>query len=409
MDQKELISAIEEKVEVAKKNWQKEVEDKTKGFESKLEKAIDKLVEESKGFDAKNEEKFNDFKKSMEKDFDDLALKMNDKGQELKPVSFKDAVAKGVEKQLEEIKGNARGRRETIIDLKSMGFENFTNYDTFTQDIRNTVIPTMEESFHVRNILSRGTTTGATLYYPKATGKTGDGPGAWDYNRSTVASTPAKPAFAMNFERMAAPVEWIAGILTLPIEMLEDLSWLTSYLATYAPIELLKEEDDQILNGDGTGNTLNGLINTAEAYNGSYLIGIERIIDAAYGQLGQDNFDMPTNVLLNPRDIVDIMLNKAAGSQEYNLPEGAVGIVGGRLQIGGLTVNKTNKITQGDFLIGDFVRGAALVTRSAMQLRFFDQNKDNVEKNMMTIRIEERVALPKFYENAFIYGTLTES
>jgi len=30
MDQKELISAIEEKVEVAKKNWQKEVEDKTK-------------------------------------------------------------------------------------------------------------------------------------------------------------------------------------------------------------------------------------------------------------------------------------------------------------------------------------------------------------------------------------------
>ena len=54
---------------------------------------------------------------------------------------------KGVEKQLEEIKGNARGRRETIVDLKSMGFENFTNYDTFVQDIRNEVIPTMEEVF----------------------------------------------------------------------------------------------------------------------------------------------------------------------------------------------------------------------------------------------------------------------
>jgi len=119
---------------------------------------------------------------------------------------------------------------------------------------------------------------------------------------------------------------------------------------------------------------------------------------------------MPTNVLLNPRDIVAIMLNKAAGgSGTYDLPEGAVGIVGGRLQIGGLTVNKTNKITQGNFLVGDFVRGAALVTRSAMQLRFFEQNKDNVEKNMMTIRIEERIALPKFYEDAFIYGALTES
>lgn len=407
MDQKELLAAIEDKVEVAKSKWAKEVEDKTKGFDTKLQTAIDKLVEESKNFDTKNEEKFNEFKKAVQKDFDDLALTMNEKDQKVNRVSFKDAVTKGVEKQLEEIKGNARGRRETIVDLKSMGFENFTNYDTFVQDIRNEVIPTMEESFHVRNILGRGTTTGSTLYYPKATGKTGTGPGAWDYDRSTVANTVVKPAFAMNFERVTAPVEWIAGILTLPIEMLEDLSWLTSYLATYAPIELLKEEDDQILNGVGTGNTLNGLINTASAYNGSYTVGIERIIDAAYGQLGQLNFDMPTNVLLNPRDIVAIMLNKASTSGEYNLPEGAVGIVGGRLQIGGLTVNRTNKITQGDFLVGDFLRGAALVTRSAMQLRFFDQNKDNVEKNMMTIRIEERVALPKFYEDAFITGSLT--
>jgi HK97 family phage major capsid protein len=268
----------------------------------------------------------------------------------------------------------------------------------------------MEESFHVRNILSRGTTEGNMLYYPKALGKTGTGPDVWNYDKTTVASTVVKPPFEMTFESVSAPVRWIAGILTLPVEMLEDISWLTSYLATYAPIELLKVEDDQILNGDGTGINLNGLINTAEAYNGSYLVGIERIIDAAYGQLGQSNFDMPTNVLLNPRDIVAIMLNKASGgSGTYDLPEGAVGIVGGRLQIGGLTVNKTNKITQGDFLVGDFVRGAALVTRSAMQLRFFEQNKDNVEKNMMTIRIEERIALPKFYEDAFIYGALTSS
>lgn len=408
MDQKELLSAIEEQVKVAKEKWAKEVDSKGQEFEGKLQKAIDKLVEDSKNFDTKNTEKFEAFKKSVEKDFDDLALKMTEKNQEAKQVSFKDAIAKGLEANIGEIKGNARDRRSTVIDLKSMGFENFPNYTTFVQDVRNQVIPTMEEAFHVRQILSAGTTTGSTLYYPKATGKTGTGPGPWDYDRATVASTTAKPAFAMNFERVTAPVEWIAGILTLPIEMLEDLSWLTSYLATYAPIELLKEEDDQILNGDGTGNTLNGLINTADAYSGSYTVGIERIIDAAYGQLGESNFDMPTNVLLHPRDIVAIILNKASGgSGTYDLPEGTVGVVGGRLQIGGLTVNKTNKITQGDFLVGDFVRGAALVTRSAMQLRFFDQNKDNVEKNMMTVRIEERVALPKFYEDAFIYGSLS--
>jgi len=410
MDQKDLLAAIESSVGVAKEKWAKEVENKTSNFESRLEKAIEKLQEESKDFDTKNAGKFDDFKKSMEKDFDSLSATLTDKSSEnAKAVSFKDAVTKGISENGDKMKeAYARGQRFEL-NLKDMGFEDFTSYDTFTQDIRNQVVPQMEEAFHVRQILSSGSTTGNTLYYPKALGKTGSGPGTWDYDKSVVASTVAKPSFEMTFESMSAPVKWIAGILRLPIEMLEDLTWLSSYLATYAPIELFKAEDAQILNGNGLTTNLSGIIPTASAYNGSYTVGVERIIDAAYGQLGQSDFDMPTNVLLNPRDIVAIMLNKASTSGEYNLPEGAVGIVGGRLQIGGLTVNKTNKIDAGDFLVGDFVRGAALVTRSAPQLRFFDQDVDNVQKNMVTIRIEERVALPKFYEDAFIYGALTGS
>ena len=66
-----------------------------KGFDTKLQTAIDKLVEESKNFDAKNEEKFNEFKKAVQKDFDDLALTMNEKDQKVNRVSFKDAVTKG--------------------------------------------------------------------------------------------------------------------------------------------------------------------------------------------------------------------------------------------------------------------------------------------------------------------------
>lgn len=409
MDQKDLLAAIEDKVELAKTKWAKEVEDKTKGFDTKLQTAIDKLVEDSKNFDTKNEQKFDDFKKAIEKDFDDLSLKMTDKGDNSKAVSFKDAVTKGITEQASKMLEAKHRGHVHVMELKDMGFEDFTNYNIFTQDVRNTVIPTMEESFHVRNILSRGSTSGNVVYFPKALGKTGDGPDTWDYDRSNIANTVAKPSFEMTFGSVSAPVKWIAGILRLPVEMLEDLPWLASYLSTYAPIELLKVEDDQLLNGAGAGNDINGIINTAEAYNGSYTVGIEKIIDAAYGQLGQGNFDMPTNVLLNPRDIVSIILNKATTSGEYNLPEGAVGIVGGRLQIGGLTVNKTNKIDQGDFLVGDFVRGAALVTRSPAQLRFFEQDVDNVQKNMITVRIEERIALAKFYEDAFIYGSLTSS
>ena len=138
-----------------------------------------------------------------------------------------------------------------------------------------------------------------------------------------------------------------------------------------------------------TGLHLNwtGLFPTADAYDGDYTVGIER--NHRCGLRSNARWLMTTDLLINKRDAVGIMLNKATTSGEYNLPEGTVGIVGGRLNIGGITVHRTSKISQGNFLLGDFRRGAALVIKSAPQLRFFEQDRDNVIKNMMTVRIEE--------------------
>lgn len=408
MDQKELISAIEDKVEVAKKHWQSEVDKKGSEFESKLDKALDKLLEESKGFETKNSEKFEEFKKELQKEYDELALSMTEKMTQANKVTFKKAVDLAITKQAEILtEHNARAKNSTVLSLKDMGFENFTDIEEFTTDRRNQVIAELREDFHLRQILTIGQTDGDAVAYPKALPKTGTGPGPWQYNKTTIESTVAKPSFELNFEPMKADVEWIAGILRLPIGMLRSLPWLSSYIATYAPMYLFDAEDNQILNGNGTSPQLDGLIPTADAYDGDYTVGIERIIDAAYGQM-PDGL-MATDLLINKRDAVGIMLNKADTSGLYNLPEGTVGVVGGRLNIGGLTVHRTSKITAGNFLVGDFRRGAALVIKSAPQLRFFEQDVDNVQKNMMTVRIEEELTLVKFYEEAFIYGALTSS
>lgn len=405
MDQKELLSAIEDKVETAKSKWQEEVDKKGSEFERKLEKAIEKLVEESKGFDQKNSEKFEEFKKSIEKDFDELASTMTEKGNDKKELTFRESLVKAVKEEGASLKeAYAKGVQHTL-ELKEMGFDNVTNYGTLTQEVNSGLIQKPEDGFHVRDILSRGTTSANTIHYPRALGKTGTGPAVWDYDRATIENTAAKPEFEFTFDSITANVKWLAGILRLPVEMLEDLPWMTSYLAANAPNELLKAEDNQLLNGNGTGTNFNGIINTAVAYDGTYTVGIERIIDAAYGQLGQANYDSPTDILLNPRDIVKIILNKSTGG-DYNLPEGTVGVVGGALQVGGLRVNKTNQIAVGNFLVGDFRRGAQLVVRSAPQLRFFEQDRDNAIKNMVTVRVEERVALAKFFPEAFVYATL---
>jgi len=111
-------------------------------------------------------------------------------------------------------------------------------------------------------------------------------------------------------------------------------------------------------------------------------------------------------VILNHAEVVDIVLNKASGSGEYDNPNSVVGYVDGQLQIAGLKSHRTNQIGAGQFLVGNF-NHAQIFQRMAPQLRFFEQDRDNVEKNLVTVRIEERLALAILKTTSFIKGDLT--
>ena len=404
MDQKDILAAIEEGTKTLKSDFAKAREEQGVAFDAKVEK----IVEDLKEFTTKEEVEtgLKAAKEELQGNFDQFAAKYKNSAEDKKSKSFKAAIMAGVKESIGDLR-ELTGSASKVIEMKDMGFEDFVGYEIFTRDVSNQVIPNLYESFHMRQILGAGSTQGDTVYYPKATGKTGDGPAPWDYDKTTVTDTVAKADFEMTFDNVSAPVKWIAGILRIPRQMLDDVSWLASYLGAAAPQELLAAEDEQLLNGDGVGNNLSGILANATAYSasGAYS-GVESIVDAAWGQMALVNQNNPTDVILNPVDIVSIILNKASTSGEYNLPNGAVGIVNGQLSLAGLRVQKSNKITANTFLVGDFLRGANLVTRQAPQLRAYEQDRDNVQKNMITFRIEERIALPIFYDEAFVTGEL---
>src|SRR5690606_12632185 len=168
----------------------------------------------------------------------------------------------------------------------------------------------------------------------------------------------------------------------VPREMLDDIDWLESFLRANMLRKLYQAENQQLLNGTGdTNKQLEGIIPIAEAYDGTKLIPIERIVDAAIGQVF-DNGHNASHVVLNSRDAVDLLFNKASGSGEYDQPNGVVGYVDGRLTIAGLNVFTAPSavMTAGQFLTGDFST-SQLVTKLTPELRFFEQNDDDVEKN----------------------------
>jgi HK97 family phage major capsid protein len=61
----------------------------------------------------------------------------------------------------------------------------------------------------------------------------------------------------------------------------------------------------------------------------------------------------------------------------------------------------------GKFLAGDFALGSQLFQRQGMTIEFFDQDRDNVPLNLITIRMEERHGLAVYRPDAFVYGTFT--
>src|SRR5690606_35211766 len=126
----------------------------------------------------------------------------------------------------------------------------------------------------------------------------------------------------------------------------------------------------------------NALTTNSTAYDGTKTIPIEIIYDAAFGQL-RDNYHNPTTILMNSRDVVNLIaLNKASGgSEEYNLPPGTVVTINGQLTIGGVPVIGAPNVPANEFIVMD--RNATeFISRMSPKVRFFEEDRDNVPKNL---------------------------
>lgn len=239
-----------------------------------------------------------------------------------------------------------------------------------------------------RNLLPSGSTSKGTIQYLKENGDVGAA-AVWD-GTGAIADLDAKPGTAPLFDSVTENVIWIAGITRVKREMLDDIEWLQGYLArrlTTGRTGLWVAENVQIFNK---------LVANSVSYDGDKTIPIEMIYDAAFGQLADNYYFNPT-ILMNNRDLVSLIaLNKADGSGEYNLPPGTVVVINGQLTIAGARVIGAPNVTAGTALVYD-ASATEFISRMSPEVRFFEEDRDNVIKNLVTVRAEERI-LPIVYD-----------
>ena len=118
-----------------------------------------------------------------------------------------------------------------------------------------------------------------------------------------------------------------------------------------------------------------------------------------------ENLDREANgILISISDWYTLWLYKAATSGEYTLPVNLIEKVGNQMYVAGVPVYRSTAQTFSDYLVGDWTMGANLVTREPARVEFFVEDGTNVQSNQVTVRIEERVALPVYGSDYFIFG-----
>ncbi|MDO4527426.1 MAG: phage major capsid protein, partial [bacterium] len=106
----------------------------------------------------------------------------------------------------------------------------------------------------------------------------------------------------------------------------------------------------------------------------------------------------PDALLINPDDFYNIMIRKDDNGQYYGggFAAGAYGNgdVAEEPRIWGLKVIPSASVTQGTCFVGAFKAGGSIVRNDeGMRVEFATQNEDDFIKNMITVRIEERMVL----------------
>lgn len=247
----------------------------------------------------------------------------------------------------------------------------------------------------VRDLISQGRMDGNSLEYVQETG--------FNNNAAPVAEGALKPSSDLQFSLVSTSAKVIAHWMKASRQILSDFSQLRSIIDQRLLYGLEFVEEQQLLNGDGTGQNLHGIMPQADAYAAPITIAAATAIDTLRLAALQAEIALfpATGYVLNPADWGGIeLLKDTTGRYIIGNPQGTLSPT-----LWGKPVVTTPAMAAGDFLTGAFKLGAQVFDRwdARVEVGYVD---DDFIRNLVTVLAEERLALAVYRPEAFITGEL---
>jgi HK97 family phage major capsid protein len=266
--------------------------------------------------------------------------------------------------------------------------------------VRNTrlagLIAPPERRLTVRDLITPGQMDGNALEYVKETGFTN--------NAAPVAEGAAKPQTDLKFDLVSTTAKVIAHYVKASRQIMSDAPMLASYIDGRLLYGLAFKEEQQLLNGDGTGQNLLGIIPQATAFVAPGGLAAANSMDQMrLAMLQTELAEYPaTGHVMNPIDWTRIeLLKDSTGQYIIGNPQGGIAP-----RLWNLPVVATQAMAQDKFLTGAFRLACQLFDRWRARVELATENEDDFIKNLVTILCEERLALAVYRPEALIYGDL---
>lgn len=216
-----------------------------------------------------------------------------------------------------------------------------------------------------------------------------------------------KAESSITFELKSMPIATVAHFIKISKQLMDDAPAITAYIDQRMRYGVELREENQLLAGDGLTGNINGLLNSGNYTVFTPGVGVKAMDNIRKAITIAEQADyVPNAVIMNPADVEALDLEKASDGHFVNNGTSSPRIAMPTMAWG-LPVVKSNAITAGQFLVGAFDMAAASWQRQGITVDLFEQDGDNVQKNLLTLRAEKRCALTVFRPASLVGGTLT--
>lgn len=281
-------------------------------------------------------------------------------------------------------------------------------FEIVTQEVDLTIVRPYRRPL-VSDLLGTGTISGTSVKYFVE--------GAAEGTITAVAEGGQKPQIHfVDPTTKTDTVKKIAAWWDTSDEMVEDMPFWVSEINNRGLYMLAQAEENQLLNGDGTGANLQGILLRS---------GIQTVTQADPGHVGETAADsifraltnvqtatglQPDGLLISPTDYMALRLAKDSNGQYYGggFFQGSYGQGGieWQLPVWGLNTVVTSAVAAKTFVVGALKIATTVYRKGGVRVESTNSDGSKFTKDVITTRIEERLALAVRVPLAIVKGTL---